>query len=161
MKYIFLDVDGVLNNIRHYKKQHKKYGGRFICKSMPFNPRSLRNLQRIVKHTKANIILTSSWRRSKECRTVLDARLAEYGLKIHDITEFIDGDRGREIACYINSKEIGLVFDGSRIIIIDDEIKDIKRHFDKGYIVKTNPNKGLTLFKTIEALWKLRTIYHD
>ena len=24
--YIFLDVDGVLNNKRHYKKLHKKYG---------------------------------------------------------------------------------------------------------------------------------------
>lgn len=25
MLYIFLDIDGVLNNQKHYDKQHKKY----------------------------------------------------------------------------------------------------------------------------------------
>ena len=161
MKYIFLDIDGVLNNRQHYRRCHKKYGGRFICENMPFNPRSLKNLKRIVKYTDAKIILSSSWRMSKECMTILKARLIEYGMKIYDVTKVIDGDRGREITCYINDKEIGLVFDGSRVIIIDDNIKDIKNHFDKSYIVKTNPNKGLTYFKTLEAIWKLRTIYHD
>ena len=43
MNYIFLDVDGVLNNKNHYKKQHEKYGGRFFCQNMPFNPKSLEN----------------------------------------------------------------------------------------------------------------------
>ena len=26
MLYIFLDIDGVLNNYNHYNKLHKKYG---------------------------------------------------------------------------------------------------------------------------------------
>lgn len=26
MNYIFLDIDGVLNNKNHYHKMHKKYG---------------------------------------------------------------------------------------------------------------------------------------
>lgn len=51
MNYIFLDVDGVLNNRKHYSKQHKKYGGHYFCQNMPFNPRSLKNLRKIIDKT--------------------------------------------------------------------------------------------------------------
>lgn len=30
MNYIFLDVDGVLNNRNHYKHLHKKYGRKIL-----------------------------------------------------------------------------------------------------------------------------------
>lgn len=86
MNYIFLDVDGVLNNKKHYKKQHKKYGGRFCCENMPFNPRSLKNLRKIVKKTNSKIVVSSSWRNSDLAMAVLEARLAEYGMKIHSKT---------------------------------------------------------------------------
>lgn len=86
MKYIFLDVDGVLNNKKHFKKLHDKYGGRFCCQNMPFNPRSLRNLRRIVDTTGAQLVLSSSWRTSDLCMTVLKARLMEYGMKIYSTT---------------------------------------------------------------------------
>ena len=154
MNYIFLDVDGVLNNINHYKKQHKKYGGRFFCQNMPFNPRSLKNLRRIAKKTNSSIILTSSWRNSHDAMVVLEARLAEYGLKILSKTEYLEGKRGIEIVKWIEKEKIDAIED--RFIIIDDEMYDILDHFADSYIVKINSKYGLTYFKALEAIIKLR-----
>lgn len=65
MKYIFLDVDGVLNNKNHYRRRHLRYGGRFCCENMPFNPRSLKNLRRIIDKTRrknCSIIILEAFR---------------------------------------------------------------------------------------------------
>ena len=86
MKYIFLDVDGVLNNKKHYRKLHLKYGGRFDAEKMPFNPRSLKNLRTIIDATGAQLVLSSSWRKNEKCMTVLEARLMEYGIKLYSTT---------------------------------------------------------------------------
>lgn len=90
MNYIFLDIDGVLNNKKHYSKQHKKYGGRFYCENMPFNPRSILNLRKIINKTNSKVVLSSSWRRTKNGMIVLEARLIEYGIKIYSVTPFIN-----------------------------------------------------------------------
>lgn len=169
--YIFLDVDGVLNNKRHYKKLHKKYGGRFCCENMPFNPRSLRNLKRIVDATDGKIVLSSSWRLSDKCMTVLEARLIEYGIKIFSKTERLDGNRGNEITSWLSQHaqqrqllkldgidEDIIVFRYDSInLIIDDEVKDISYKFNKKNIIKTNMNIGLNIFKTIEAIIKYKS----
>lgn len=170
--YIFLDVDGVLNNKDHYYKQHKKYGGRFCCQDMPFNPRSLKNLKKIVTKTNAKIILTSSWRRSEHCMTVLEARFAEYGLKVSSKTPHINGNRGQEIDQWLKENapaEKTILFSKPdfygisreiyvpkyNFIIIDDEKYDISNRFDTLQCVWCDYNKGLTFFKTLEALDKL------
>lgn len=152
MNYIFLDIDGVLNNKRHYKKQHQKYGGRFCCENMPFNPRNILNLRKIIDKTNAKIVLSSSWRRTKNGMIVLEARLIEYGIKIHSITPFENGCRGKEIRewCKENTKK------GDKILIIDDEMYDIKEYFDSKEIVKVNYNNGLDTIKRIEAIKKLK-----
>ena len=152
MNYIFLDIDGVLNNKRHYKKQHKKYGGRFCCENMPFNPRSIKNLRKIIDKTNSKIVLSSSWRRIEKCMIVLKARLIEYGIKIYSITPFIDGCRGKEISKWCEEK----TKIGDRILIIDDELYDIKEYFETKEIVKINYEYGLNSFKTHEAIKKMR-----
>ena len=151
MKYIFLDVDGVLNNKKHYSKQHKKYGGRFFCEDMPFNPKSLVNLKKIIKKTGAKIVLSSSWRRTTNGMIVLKARLMEYGIKIHSTTPHIDGYMGKEIKkwCEDNIKA------EDRILIIDDEMYDIKEFFKTNEIVKINYNNGLNSIKKYESIKKL------
>ena len=166
MDYIFLDIDGVLNNKDHYSKQHKKYKARYFCEDMPFNPRSLKNLYKIVKKTNAKLILTSSWRHSTNALTVLKSRLAEYGLKIDDVTEDDpDHSRGKEIVNYLqkNCMLREMYFDNQKylfpvefsFIIIDDEVYDIYDHFFDDRVVRIDPNKGLTYFKAREAIYKL------
>lgn len=155
MNYIFLDVDGVLNNKNHYQKMYKKYGGRFCCENMPFNPRSLKNLKWIIERTggknKTKIVLSSSWRMSNNCMVVLKARLAEYGMKQELVTPQINGERGLEIKTWLDDNT---TVDDS-YVIIDDEIKDISTYFLKNYIVHTNWTKGLTYFKAKEAINKI------
>ena len=166
MNYIFLDVDGVLNNQKHYSKQHRRYKARYFCEDMPFNPRSLRNLYKIVKKFDAKIILTSSWRHSDNALTVLKSRLAEYGLKIYGMTtDDPHHSRGMEILNYVHEhieieefyadNEKHYLPADSNFIIIDDEVNDIKYHFGDYYIIKTDQRKGLTYLKTREAIYKL------
>lgn len=175
MNYIFLDVDGVLNNKNYYEKMHKKYGGRFFCEDMPFNPRSLKNLRKIIDRTGGkeltSIVLTSSWRRSEKCMTVLEARLIEYGIKIKKgyCTPHIDGKRGAEITDWLH-KHVAVIttlyndnirfksYDIPRehnFIILDDEMYDIEECFTDDHIVKIDWTKGLTYWKTMEAIEKL------
>lgn len=165
MNYIFLDVDGVLNNKKHYKKQHNKYGGRFFMESMPFNPRSLKNLRKILKATDAKLILSSSWRRSDKCMIVLKARLAEYGIKISDVTDYINGKRGMEIGKWLQEKGMKRIIyaDNNPVqapdynfIIIDDETYDIIEYGYEPYLIKINSYVGLTWNKTREAIKKLK-----
>lgn len=151
MNYIFLDVDGVLNNKNHYKKQHEKYGGRFFCQNMPFNPKSLENLKWLINKTDAQIVLDSSWRKSAPCMTVLEARLAEYGLKIYDKTGDM-GSRGNEIIDWLFAHTT----DNDTFVIIDDEMYDIEDSFNSDKIVKVDPNKGFNNSKKWEALEKLQ-----
>lgn len=150
MNYIFLDVDGVLNNVNHYKKQHEKYGGRFFMQNMPFNPKSLENLKWLINKTDAQIVLDSSWRKSAPCMTVLEARLAEYGLKIYDKTGET-GSRGNEIIDWLFAHTT----DDDAFIIIDDELYDLEDSFNKDKIVKVDSRKGFNLAKRWEALEKL------
>lgn len=152
MNYIFLDVDGVLNNKKHYSKQHKRYGGRFFCENMPFNPRSIKNLRKIINKTKSKIVLSSSWRRGNDCMVVLEARLIEYGIKIHSKTPYICGYRGQEIEQWCNE----YLETNDKILIIDDEMYDIKEYYDDSKIVKINGNNGLNFFKTYEAIRKMK-----
>lgn len=149
MNYIFLDIDGVLNNVNHYKKQHEKYGGRFFMQNMPFNPKSLENLKWLINKTDAKIVLSSSWRKSVPCMTVLEARLTEYGLKIHDKTGDV-GSRGNEIIDWLFANTT----DDDCFIIIDDELYDLKESFNEDKIVKVDSRKGFNIFKKWEALEK-------
>lgn len=152
MVYIFLDIDGVLNNKDHYKKQHEKYGGRFFCQNMPFNPKSIENLQKVVSKFDAKIVLTSSWRKSAPCMTVLEARLCEYGLKIYDKTGDCGGSRGNEILDWMFAHTT----DDDAYIIIDDEPYDIEESFKKDNIVFVDGTKGFNKPKMQEAIYKFK-----
>lgn len=169
--FIFLDVDGVLNNKRHYKKMHKKYGGRFCCEDMPFNPRSLKNLRKIIDKTKGKIVLTSSWRLSDKCLTVLKARLMEYGIRIFSQTERLNGNRGQEITQWLRNnapKTQTVIFSQPDItgyrketiipdyicLIIDDKIDDISNQFVYMEVIQTDMNIGLDFWKTREVIKK-------
>ena len=154
MKYIFLDCDGVLNNINYTKKCYTKNGHKpmsMYC--VPFDPYNLKNLAKLVRKTKANIVLTSTWRLDKEHIAVLKARLAEYGLRIYDMTDNINMIRGVEIKEWLKSHR-----DIENYVVIDDEEYNLSNFIDNKHLVIVDSKYGLTFGDRIRAINKLKGV---
>ena len=125
--YIFLDVDGVLNNetytISCYERHHKS----MHMNHVPFDPKCLNNLMILVQSLEklgfeVKIILSSTWRLSNIDYEIVNARIAEYGLKLDGKTPHF-GDRGAEIKEYLKDKEY------VDLLILDDDSFDIIDYF--------------------------------
>ena len=156
MKYIFLDVDGVLNNENTKESNPSGYVG--------VSMKLVRNLAKIVKATDAKIILTSDWKHGwSEIRFCCDEdviylldKLKKCGLMIHDRTydEKIEDnfftDRGAGIRHFLESCN-----DGEGYVIIDDHVFADFDEEQKTHFVHTDSKNGLTeddVNKAIEIL---------
>ena len=172
-KYIFLDVDGVLNNTKYTKKIHDKYNMHFIAHEMPFDPKCLKRLGKLVHATGAKIVLTSSWRKDLKCEVVLKARLKEYGVKIYDMLplESHSSERGATIKQWLNEHveiekdvmyadnvpyETKITYN-CKYIVIDDYSYDLYERINSSNIIMCNPNKGFTDSDMVLAIYKLNS----
>ncbi len=131
-KFLFLDVDGVLNNDRVLEEQRTFY---------VLDYRNLNRLRTLIECTDALIVLSSYWRYNPSMVDYLTARLAEKDLKIYDMTQTIHRYgilRRNEIDIWLTNNE----FVGCAAVAIDDddEIKGGK-HFEP-YMI--DPAVGLT-----------------
>lgn len=149
-KYIFLDVDGVLN----YETTKARIPGEGW---LGIEKKKVLLLQSIVHQSHADIILSSSWRydwfkdmdRCNKVGRYLNKKLAETGLRIRDKTpQFGNGyGRGGEIMSYLEEHP------ADAWVILDDEIfmgfEDpvISQHF-----VRTDMKYGLTPERTDRAI---------
>lgn len=143
-KIIFLDVDGVLNDSTYTEKCVKKLKRIGLTpflmnfERVPFNPRSLKNLQKIVLKTGAEVILHSSWKNSSINLGVLQARLAEYGIKIKEIVDGSFVSRKEDnISKYLAEHTKELKEEIQFVIIDDDNLK-------MPHLVRTDYRHGLT-----------------
>ena len=126
-KAIFLDIDGVLNDISPSTP---------VFDDTPA-PRHIQPLVEIVNATGAKLILSSSWRKSRRLRIRVDEALARFNLTIADITPELSGGRGREISAYLEQHpEI------TSFLILDDDDWGWAPHLIKHW-VQTSPLSGL------------------
>ena len=144
MKYVFLDVDGVLNSEQD----------RFSIDLE--TDEHLHHLKNIIDATGAKIILSSSWRMGL-CdgrNQVLVKRLAEFGLSIEDMTPVLGEywGRGQEIREWLLSHDYDR--DADKFVILDDEAFDIKELYGR-QLVQTNSQYGLTLRDAQRCIEKL------
>lgn len=103
MKILFLDVDGVLNS--------HKTGGRYALKRA-----CLKRLEKIVKETGCEIILSSSWRQDAYALKRLKRVLAYRGIKIKDVTPILYREvRGEEIRHKL------VEYEPTKYAILDDD----------------------------------------
>lgn len=155
MKVIFLDVDGVLNNIKNtvkVVKRNRRKGMPLRSNSfyfVPFDRRCLKNLARIVRRTKAKIVVTSTWRRGKEDMAVLESRLAEYGMVVTDTTKVL-GARGAEIKDWIKEHEVNV--DPIKFVVLDDDTYDIDNFLGTERVIETDGKYGLTFSDSLKAI---------
>ena len=148
-KYIFLDIDGVLNS-EHTLDQTSEHDAAIICDQY------LENLRNIVEKTDAKLVLSSSWRVYFESTidkpehgygVQLVQALAKHNLKLHDITPFVKGqfsnERGLEIKTYINQHKIK-----NYVVIDDEEFSDFEKHLDMSRFVQTTFGNETTTIET-------------
>jgi len=135
-KYIFLDIDGVLNSEHTWDQQS----------ASTISDQYLENLRKIVEETDAKLVLSSSWRvyfgeNINDPRNSLAINLvkslAKHNLKLYSSTPFIKGEfsneRGLEIKTYIDQHKIT-----DYVIIDDEEFSDFKTHLDMSRFIQTN-----------------------
>lgn len=134
MKYIFLDVDGVLNNNRTVAKSPEGYVG--ISSGL------VKRLARIVKATGAQLVLSSTWKTSNpEDFKYLSRKLMQSGLYLVGKTKEPENRawrRGLGIKNYITEHEC------DTYVILDDELYDFEEEKMLDHTVLTDARNGLT-----------------
>lgn len=160
MKIIFLDIDGVLNDLNYIHKIYsekcafsKKYN---INKAVNydmyleylkfnFNYENLKVLKKICDLTDGKIVLTSSFR----CKDIMDA-LIDLNFPVVGMTKYINQNRYLEILDYLENNNV------DSFVIIDDEIEYLKETMLENYLVKTSLYDGglkdIHIEKTISIL---------
>lgn len=148
--YIFLDIDGVLNDEQYIIECYEKHHKPMHMNHVPFDPKCLNNLANLVytlekNNYKIEIILSSTWRLDPIDYEIVNARLAEYGLRLKDKTPNINHERGFEIQEFLKDKEY------NNVIILDDEWFDINKYYPNNLII-VNPKIGLQKEDVVKAL---------
>lgn len=154
-KYIFLDIDGVLNSMDWFK-QNKNVKGH-----IEINPDKVKMLKEIVDCTSAQIILSSTWRSlaahddkpEHEMYTYLKTSLEKFGLSISDQTPCIQQNRPQEIKVWLESN----TNEDDRYVSLDDDYSyaAYKECGIEECLVKTSfyePNGGLRKEHVEEAI---------
>lgn len=141
MKVVFLDYDGVLNNIPYKQSVGEAYFTAFLM------PEKVKLVKKIIDATSAKIVLTTTWRANWRETGEQDHRdgilmnkfFADEGLKIYSKTPDIHQyKRSDEITLWLDAHK-----DVSEYVILDDDpyftVEPNLSHF-----IRTNPNEGLT-----------------
>jgi hypothetical protein len=142
VKYLFLDIDGVMNSAADW----------FSTKLISDKPFEL--LKKIIDETGAKIILSSSWRAGYEHGTCdrLKQRLAEYGMAIEDVTPINNNRRGEQIREWLITHDYDENVD--TFAILDDEDFDILALYPE-QMVKTDEMVGLTDYQVWKCIDRL------
>lgn len=156
-KYIFLDIDGVMNNEFDILEKMHDDTKQYTRDDIHFCDEAWDRLSTLCKKTDAKVILSSSWRhgfiKDEGGRIVvanqenhLATRLLAY-FKAHKIPLVgltglgRNGCRGLQILDYIAENLNGMT---DEWIVLDDEIFDMEEHLPMGNVFQTKFKTGLT-----------------
>lgn len=145
-KIIFLDVDGVLNNIETNAKTPNGFTGVMDSK--------VKLLSSLVQATGADVVLTSDWRLVEDADyDYLIKKLRYHGnIKIAGKTPDLGWEnRGKEIMAYLDGHPADLW------VVLDDNIFD-DFNLVKDHLIITDPDDGLTEGNILRAQKMLNPI---
>lgn len=134
MKIIFLDVDGVLNNMTWAKRMSDE-GVHVFAEDM-LEDRAIKLLKQIVDATGADVVITSTWRIGAASMTHLLDQLGYYDIHPIAKTPRRGGMRGDEITAWMQECDEPI----DAYVILDDD-SDMTVHMD--HLVKTSFEHGL------------------
>ena len=140
MKVIFLDIDGVLNSDEYFDRI-KDLNLHGIQSQIDIE--KIKLLKKAIDETGANVVLTSSWRYTKNAQSLKEL-LLEYNIHT-DSTPFLQNERGLEIKKWLENNP-----NLENYIILDDEIFD---SYDEGLmknLVKISSENGISFGKGLQ-----------
>ena len=149
-KYLFLDLEGVLNTGKYSTYLEKNNLPQFDKDGAIFDPKAVENLQYIIDKTHAEIILTSTWRydgfdkmyqlwKNRDLPSVLVSMTPD--LFRHGEKRAI-GFRGLEIDSWLNYGRSSDFYIYYSYAIVDDEDDFLSHQLE--HVVLTDPMKGIT-----------------
>ena len=149
-KYLFLDLDGVLNTGRFSNYLEENNLQQFDEDGAIFDPSAVKNLQYIIDKTHAEIILTSTWRYDGLDRMIQLWKNRNLPSVLAGITpdlfprgeRRLKGLRGLEIYDWLNygrGSDFGVFY---TYAIVDDEDDFLEQQLE--HLVLTDPMKGIT-----------------
>ena len=147
MNYIFLDIDGVMNNQQDWLTKDKENYNHMFCDE------AWQMLSDVCKATDAKVVLSSSWRLSleqdrncfypKEQNCKLSKRLLEYfdryNIKLVGLTTNYYDYRGKQIQAYVKK----FLKENDNYVVLDDDEFDIANYVPKEQMIRTEFETGL------------------
>ena len=133
MKIIFLDIDGVLNNMGWIYTHPDREDGAHL------SPSHVERLTRLVAETGAKVVVSSTWRilhKRRKLQALLEAK-GFVGEVIGRTSRNHSGVRGLQILEWLN-----LHPEVTRWVVLDDEVSDL-HDLPWGHVVKTEFALGL------------------
>jgi len=122
---IFLDIDGVLNDMDcfrkfkdvryNYYKCLTGYEKLLLTNIIDIDLDKIYLLKELINNTNSKVVVTSSWRNLR-IYPLVEEYLINLGIPIIDTTPYIDSKRGLEIKTYLEEHIV------SNYIILDDDI---------------------------------------
>ena len=152
-KYIFLDIDGVMNSFDDYNIDGKEFKENIHNLTFLLSKRQISLLNNIVEKYHPKIILSSYWRNRYSLKDIQNKfEKAGFKGKINGITPSFGGeheDRWQQIEHYIQDNDV------SEYIILDDSPLDRKNTKIPNWI-RTDSYHGLDLkhLKEIDKIWE-------
>ncbi|APD06606.1 hypothetical protein UJ101_01077 [Flavobacteriaceae bacterium UJ101] len=165
MKVIFLDIDGVLNNLNWFKSE--KYREFEIGDSRAnFDPTAIELLNKLIQKTDAHIVISSAWRTLYSIKD-LEALFIQVGFKgkiigktdaLQDPSSNNPAPRGYEILQWVKNYQSKRKKPLQYVILDDynDFLESQKRH-----TFITDPKIGLTSWLTDQMINFLNNITND
>ncbi len=150
-KYIFLDIDSILNTGRSDHLDPAQYGYRF-------DKGAVQNLRRIIDCTDADIVISSSWRQMGMSDLQYFWRKWHLPGTIVGCTPGCWGDlrnfnsRGEEIQHWLKYNAMKFGNTSFRYVVIDDFDKSEAIEGQEDKWITANPHFGLSSVNAIEAI---------
>lgn len=153
IKVVFLDIDGVLNDLETFKNCEK-----FLVETgntLPeINEIFVKRLSEIINATGAVIVLSSSWKNgwnhdfdkcSNHCKELVLA-LKRYGMEIYEKTRDLKGKRQDEIEDWLSLHK-----ETTSFVILDDETTFLMGFVGKGLVKTSTLPPGVMLKDIAES----------
>lgn len=146
-KFIFLDIDGVLNSSRSCYA---------LRSSKVLDPIAIHLLNELVDISKADIIISSTWRLGRtidDLQLILSEQGFKFKEKIKGKTPHVGDFRGNEIDLFLRDYR----YEDFKYVILDDD-RDFRKDQN---LVKINSKVGLTHYDINRALYYLDCVKED